>query len=204
LKAYADALRPWARRAAAGMIAEVDSRERTAWRGLGNAISSQLHRDLQSAPVAGRMRELQELQVELITSLPTRAAERVHALTQEALLDGTRAKEIAEEIARSGDVTQSRALLIARTEVARTATALLQARCDSIGATHYVWRTAGDSDVRPGHRAMEGRVCEWANPPPVNEDGRIMYHHPGEIWNCRCWAEPIINDKYDTRPSPRR
>lgn len=198
LRGYARALKPWAERVARQMIGAVDDSDRNSWRALGNAVSIQLHRDLERAPIGERVRELMGLQVDLITSIPTRAAQRVHELTIEALESSARAKEAAAEIAQSANVTASRALLIARTETSRTATVLLQARAESIGSTHYRWRTAEDGDVRPGHRAMEGRICEWANPPAVNENGQVMRHHPGSIWNCRCWAEPIISDPYKT------
>lgn len=178
------------------MLGEVDLRDRDAWRSLGNAISAQLHQDIRNAPVGERMRELLGLQVSLIQSIPVEAAERVHRLATEARIEGTRAKEIAEEIARTEEVTKSRAVLIARTETSRAATVLVQARCEAIGSTHYIWRTSMDGTVRPGHKAMEGKTCEWANPPAVNEEGRIMHFHPGEVWNCRCYAEPIIGDPY--------
>lgn len=48
---------------------------------------------------------------------------------------------------------------------------------------HYIWRTVKDSDVRPAHAAREGKIFSWTNPP---EGG-----HPGEDYNCRCWAEPV-------------
>lgn len=196
LRSYARALKPWAMRIARQMIGQVDDADRNSWRALGNAISGQLHRDLQRTDIGNRVRELLELQVGLITSIPTEAAERVHNLTIEALESSARAKEAAADIANSTHVTASRALLIARTETSRTATALLQARAESIGSTHYRWRTAGDSDVRAGHKAMEGRICEWKNPPAVRTGEKIYHHHPGEIFNCRCWAEPIISDPY--------
>jgi len=197
LRAYADGLIPWARRIATRMLGEVDSRDRDAWRALGNAISSQLHQDIRNAPVGERMRELLGLQVSLIQSLPLEAAQRVHELATKARIEGTRASEIAEQIALSGSVAKSRAVLIAQTETSRAATVLLQARCEAIGSTHYVWRTSMDGSVRPGHKAMEGKTCEWAHAPAVEESGgRIMHHHPGEIWRCRCYAEPIIGDPY--------
>ena len=195
LEAYAAALKPWATRVAARMLGEVDLADQTAWRSLGNEISAQLRHDIRKTPLGERMRERLDAQVHLITSLSTEAAERVHRLTLKGLEDSTRAKEFAAEILRTGEVTQNRATLIARTEVARTATILTQARAESAGCTHYVWRTAGDSDVRAGHKAMEGKVCAWDDPPAVNENGRIMHHHPGEIYNCRCWAEVIVTDE---------
>ena len=187
LRSYAQALIPWAKRAARGMIAEVNNREQDAWRALGSAISAQLHRDLTNTPLGDRVNQLMEEQVALITSIPIQAAERVHRITVEGLEDSIRPREVAKQIARSAQVTASRATLIARTETGRTASVLLQARCEEIGATHYVWHSLHDADVRPGHRAMDGKVCEWANPPAVKEDdGRVYHHHPGAIWNCRC------------------
>lgn len=188
------------------MLLEVDGRDRDAWRALGTTISTQLHQDIRNAPVGERMRELLGLQVSLIKSIPIEAAERVHELATKARIEGTRAREIAEEIARTNTVTKSRAVLIARTETARAASVFIQARCEAIASTHYIWRTSLDGAVRDGHKAMENKVCEWANPPAVDEGTperpRIMHHHPGEIWNCRCYAEPVISDPY--KPERRR
>lgn len=194
LERYAQALTPWAERTAGRMLAEVNARDIDTWRALGRAISGQLRRDLTTAPVGGVMKRLLGEQVTLIRSLPLEAAKRVHELTLKGLESSTRAREVAQEIARSGDVTQSRATLIARTEVARTASVLTQTRAQYVGSTHYVWRTSRDGAVRPGHRDMEGKACEWAHPPAVNESGRVMHFHPGQIWNCRCWPEPILID----------
>ncbi len=47
----------------------------------------------------------------------------------------------------------------------------------------YKWRTVGDTHVRDAHAAREGQTFSWAQPP----DGG----HPGEDYNCRCWAEPL-------------
>jgi SPP1 gp7 family putative phage head morphogenesis protein len=202
LQSYAEGLVPWAKRVSLKMIKEVDGRDRAAWASLGFALSAQLHRDLRTAPMQEAFRKLQELQVDLITSIPSKAAQRVAELTVKGLTSGVRAKEVAKAIAETTQITKERATLIARTETSRAASTLLHVRCDSVGATHYVWRTSEDSDVRPGHKAMSGKVYEWANPPAVNEGGRIMRHHPGEIWNCRCYAEPIVPDPY--QPDRRR
>jgi SPP1 gp7 family putative phage head morphogenesis protein len=207
LSAYVDALMPWARQTAQRMIGEVDKRDRAAWRDLGESISTQLHHDIAKTPVGERMRELLDEQVVLITSIPRQAAQRAHELVLEGLEGGRRAKSVAQEIMRTTEVTKSRALLIARTETSRTATVLMQARSEAVGATHYRWITAGDRDVRPGHKAMEGKVCEWANPPLVMEGdppNRPMHFHPGSVWNCRCYAEPIITDPYEPTVKGRR
>lgn len=195
LEAYAESLKPWARRVATRMIGEVDDKERASWRALGNTISAQLHRDLREVSMVKTFKDLRDVQVELITSIPKKAAERVFHLTTKGLETGVRAATLAAQIRETTEVTKSRAILIARTETSRTASTLLGARCLAVGSDHYIWMS-DNPDVRPGHRAMKRKVCEWKNPPAVNEGGRIMYHHPGQIWNCLCWAEPIISDPY--------
>jgi SPP1 gp7 family putative phage head morphogenesis protein len=192
LRAYSDALTPWAVSTVKRMLGEVNARDRDAWRSLATAISTQLRHEILNTDVGTAARALLHEQVQLIKSLPIEAGERVHELTLRGLEDSTRAAEVAAEIARTGEVTESRAMLIARTEVARTASVLTEARARGAGVTHYVWQTSGDADVRPGHRAMQGKICSWDEPPAVNENGRIMYHHPGRFPNCRCWPQPLL------------
>ena len=192
LRGYAQALRPWAEVTARKMLLEVNARDLDYWRELSSGISVALGYELRSTPTGDRLRELMGRQVELIASLPIQAGQRVHELTIKGLEFSTRAAQIDDEIRRSGEVCESRATLIARTEVARTASVLTQTRAEAAGSTHYTWETSHDGTVRPGHVAMNGQVCAWASPPAVNENGRIMYHHPGQIWNCRCWPRPIL------------
>lgn len=192
LEKYAEALEPWAKSVTRRMLAEINQRDERMWATQAQEMGIALRKELHNAPTGQVMRQLMSEQVQMITSLPTEAAQRVHDLVIKGMEDSARADEVTREILRSGEVTESRAKLIARTEVARSASALTQARAQHIGSTQYIWRTSGDSDVRPGHRAMNGKVCEWANPPAVDENGRVMHHHPGAIWNCRCYPEPII------------
>ncbi len=51
----------------------------------------------------------------------------------------------------------------------------------------YIWRTVGDGRVRSSHAERNGKVFSWEDPP---EDG-----HPGEAYNCRCWAEDIEKEE---------
>ena len=106
----------------------------------------------------------------------------------EAVVSGGRAEPFAKEIAASGDVSRSRANLIARTELGRATGALDQARALSIGSNGYIWRTAEDGDVRHSHREMEGKFVEWGKPPTL--DG--MTGHAGELPNCRCYKEIVF------------
>ncbi|TXH35293.1 MAG: phage head morphogenesis protein [Rhodospirillaceae bacterium] len=192
LERYSSILDPWAEAVSARMIAEADARDVKAWNRLSTVIGRQLHREIRDAPTGNRMRQLLGEQVKLITSLPLEASERVHKLTLEGIQEGRRAAEIAKELARTGEVTESRAMLIARTEVGRTSTVLTQARAEYIGSTHFIWRTAGDSDVRPSHRRLNGKSFRWDDPPECDPGYHAL---PGAIFNCRCYPEPIIPEQ---------
>lgn len=191
LEQYSVSLTDWARATAAKMLADVNAKDERSWRANANQMSAALNREIRSTPTGELMRQLLAEQVTLIKSIPLDAAERVHRLTVAGLQDSTRASEIAKEILRTNEVTRSRATLIARTEVARTASVLTQARAGYVGATHYIWRTAEDTDVRKSHKEMDGKVCAWSDPPRLSDGTRI---HPGTIFNCRCWPEVIIPD----------
>jgi SPP1 gp7 family putative phage head morphogenesis protein len=188
LEKYADILRPWAKLRAAVMLAHVDRSDRRAWKSATSEMSQGLQDELASAPIGNRYKELMLEQVDLITSLPREAAERVHKLVTENVTEQSRPTEIAREIARSGEVASSRAKTIARTEVSRAATVLTQARAEFIGSDGYVWRTVRDADVRESHRKMEGKFVKWDNPPTL--DG--LTGHAGALPNCRCYPEPVI------------
>ncbi|WP_421095532.1 phage minor head protein [Ralstonia mannitolilytica] len=188
LRRYAEALTPWAEATAARMLADVERRDAQAWMAQAQEMSRSIQMELRTAPTGETMRALMAEQVGLIKSIPIEAAERVHRLTIEGLEDGGRAREISKAIQESGDVAKSRADLIARTEVTRTATALTQARAEHIGSSGYIWRTSGDGDVRESHRKMNGQFVAWDKPPEL--DG--MTGHAGQFPNCRCYPEPVI------------
>src|SRR5690606_34743449 len=171
-----EALEPWAMRTARAMIEDVNGRDLAQWRSLTSELSKGIRDEIMAAPVGDVMRELLSLQVTLIKSIPLDAAKRVHELTQKAAIEGTRASEIAAEIMRSGEVAKSRAMCIARTEVARTKANLQQARALAIGSTQYVWRTSGDGDVRPDHKKLNGQVFSWSNPPIADERSGARAH----------------------------
>lgn len=191
LQNYAKLIEPWAESVGKLMVADVAMRDKAMWRARNKEIGRHLAQELDKAPTGATLRRLQQEQVKLITSLPLEAAERVHTLAQEALVSSTRAKEIAAQILSTGDVTESRAKLIARTEVARASSNLVQARSQYAGSDGYIWRTSEDADVRESHSKMEGVYVRWSSPPTLDN----MTGHAGALPNCRCFAEPIFPDE---------
>ena len=133
----------------------------------------------------------------LIKTLPTDVAKKVTKDIEEMALKGMRASEIAKVIREQTDKhSRASAKLIARTEVSKTTTALTKARCDNLDLHWYVWRTAEDGDkVRKSHRIMEGVLVNWNEPPSPEAlagEKSVGNYHAGNIWNCRCYTEPLI------------
>ncbi|MDP3960110.1 MAG: phage minor head protein [Pseudorhodobacter sp.] len=56
---------------------------------------------------------------------------------------------------------------------------------EALHVDRYIWRSRDDSRVRSAHAEYDDHIFSWSDPP---EGG-----HPGQGWNCRCTAEPIID-----------
>lgn len=169
------------------------ARERTKSR----FIYSTLMDDIQIGLNLEIARQIEE-NANLIKTLPSDTAHKVVNDIAEYALSGLRASKIAELIKDKTDQhARASAKLIARTEVSKTTTALTEARSKAINIDWYVWRTARDGNrVRPSHRNMEGVLVNWNNPPSPEMligEPSVGTYHAGNIWNCRCYPEPLID-----------
>lgn len=134
----------------------------------------------------------------LIKTLPNDIAEKVVKDIADEALKGKRARSIEKIIMQETDKhSRASARLIARTEVAKTQSALTRVRAQSLDMQWYVWRTALDGNrVRPSHRLMEGVLVNWNDPPsPESLAGEksVGNYHAGNIWNCRCFSEVLVD-----------
>lgn len=170
--------------------------ERTADR-TGRFQKAQLQRQLAAAfgievpihdrTLGPRIRDFVTENAALIRSVNVDALSEVEAIVLRGVRDGSRHEDIAPEIEKRFGVSESRAALIARDQVGKFAAELNQARQTELGIKGYVWRTSNDERVRASHAEKEGRDYEWSDPP--SDTG-----NPGEDVNCRCWAEPKVED----------
>ncbi len=134
----------------------------------------------------------------LIQTLPNDVAEKVVKDIAEEALKGRRARSIEQIIRQETDKhSRASARLIARTEVAKTQSALTRVRAQTLDLQWYVWRTALDGNrVRPSHRLMEGVLVNWNDPPSPEElvgEKSVGHYHAGNIWNCRCFSEVLVD-----------
>jgi SPP1 gp7 family putative phage head morphogenesis protein len=84
------------------------------------------------------------------------------------------------------DVTESRAEFVARDSILSLNGEINEARQTAADIESYVWTTSGDERVRPEHADLEGQEFTWESGGDPEEG------HPGESYNCRCTAYPIL------------
>lgn len=135
------------------------------------------------------MSEAISANVDLIKSIPSQYFEEIEAAVTKTFRDGLMWQDAVAEIQRIGDVTETRAKVIARDQMGKLNSSFNEVRQTGLGIQEYEWRGVGDQRERDSHKAMEGKRCRWDKPPIV--DGEAV--HPGQAILCRCSAVPIID-----------
>lgn len=106
-------------------------------------------------------------------------------------LNGYRSTDLIKEIQHDYNVSFNKAKFLARQETSLLMSQFREERYKSAGVERYRWSTAGDSRVRSRHKELNGHIFDWDNPPIVDNLGHRA--HPGQDFNCRCVAIPIID-----------
>lgn len=118
---------------------------------------------------------------------------------QKSVFAGNRYESAVKTIQKSYDVTVNKAKFLARQETSLLMTKFKQTRYQEAGVDKYLWGcVAGSANhpVRPWHKALEGKVFRWDNPPITTKPGEpVRRNNPGQDYNCRCFAKPIVRFK---------
>lgn len=125
--------------------------------------------------------------VRLVSSIGRRLHDELREEVEAATKRGARHEVLAKAIAERFEVARSRAKTIARDQVAKYQAQVNEAQQRRAGVDRYVWRhSTSRRNPRPEHVARDGKMFRWSEPPA---DG-----HPGHAVNCRCIAEPHLDD----------
>lgn len=122
----------------------------------------------------------------LITDIPMKTMRQIRNETIDALTSGKTVDQMKSIVQERMDVSDSRAELIARDQVSKLNADLTKSRQEDSGVSSYIWRTVGDERVRDSHAQCDGETFSW-DQPPIDPGC-----HPGEDYQCRCFAEPIL------------
>lgn len=124
--------------------------------------------------------------VNLIKTIPEEYFAKLNNIVYEGVLQGNSAKSMITQIKDLGHSTTYRAKRIARDQASKLNASLTEERAQKLNVNTYIWRTAGDDRVRDTHRANNGKVFSFDNPPKATGN-------PSDDINCRCVAELIVN-----------
>jgi SPP1 gp7 family putative phage head morphogenesis protein len=128
--------------------------------------------------------------IELMRNAGSVYIDQVRSILEDPQWVGKTSDDLAEEIVKRGDVSQSRAELIARDQTLKLNSNITKIRCGNAGITKYVWNTSHDERVRDDHRVLDGETFDFATGAP-SLDGL----NPGEDFQCRCVALPVFTSE---------
>jgi len=145
-----------------------------------------------NGPLLESMKDATKANVDLIRTVPEQYLGKVEEAVTGGWSQGQRWESIVEQVKHVGDVTESRAEVIARDQVAKMNSSFNQERQQQVGIEKYEWSTSQDERVRPSHQEVDGKVFRWDEPGPVagSVDGEPC--HAGQDILCRCAALPYI------------
>lgn len=168
---------------ARGVVAHID-------RGLRAQVKAVVGIDIVSDDVSEAMLTSWAAQnARLITSIRSRAVTDLSRWLPGAVREGWSTRDITREITRRVEGIEGwRARFWARDQVGKLNGQVTEAKHTALGITSYQWVDAGDERVRATHRAHDGRVFAWSQPPAITG-------HPGHDYQCRCTSRPVFSDQ---------
>lgn len=193
----------WAERISENMVTNVKTTNERHWRtaaaksGQGARIYAALMKE-QAGPVGAITRNLVAQSSLLIRTMPAEVALQANHFIANEQMRGRRAFDIAADLRkRLPEMKRSRLDLIARTQVTTTATAITEARSESLGIKGYQWLTSEDARVRKAHAKMDKVLVLWKYPPApealVGIRSTLGHYHAGMCPNCRCDPAPVVD-----------
>jgi SPP1 gp7 family putative phage head morphogenesis protein len=120
-----------------------------------------------------------------------------------SVLAGGRFEDLVSTLQKSYGVTQRKAHFLARQETNLLMAKFKETRYAEAGVHEYVWKCVAGSaahPVRPSHLALKDKVFRFDNPPITTAPGEPpRRNNPGEDYNCRCYAVPVIRAERATK-----
>lgn len=136
-----------------------------------------------------------------IKDFSVKEIENLRGDIRKSFFAGNRYESAIETIQKSYGVTARKAKFLARQETALLMTTFKEERYQDAGINEYKWRAVAGTPlhpVRPMHkelsdRSKKGEIFRFDNPPVDDPNG--SRHNPGQNYNCRCVAVPVVRFK---------
>lgn len=120
---------------------------------------------------------------------------------RKSVFTGNRYESMIGLIQKSYGVSQNKAKFLARQETSLLMAKFKETRYTAAGVNEYKWgcvkmphQQKGSKylpgQVRYDHGILEGKIFRWDNPPVTDDKG--SRNNPGQDYNCRCFAIPVV------------
>ena len=114
---------------------------------------------------------------------------RLREMIRRVSLSGYNRDSLQRAIMDEYGVSEGKARFLARQEASLFMSALRRERYLDAGCEYYKWRCTMDERSRPMHKALDGLIFRFGDPPVTDDRGNR--NEPGEDFNCRCIAIPL-------------
>jgi SPP1 gp7 family putative phage head morphogenesis protein len=123
---------------------------------------------------------------------------------QQSVFAGNRYETAVKTIEKSYDVSLNKAKFLARQETGLLMAKFKEVRYKQVGVKRFKWKCVTGTaahPVRPEHKVLDGKIFSWDNPRELDKNGLVNpsgahkpgdNKNPGEDYNCRCYARPIV------------
>lgn len=122
---------------------------------------------------------------------------KLRAQVQAHAFSGGRYGDLVKTIQKSYETTAKKAKFLARQETNLLMAKYKETRYTKAGVMEYRWGCVigtPSHPVRPDHRALQGQIFRWDDPPITDQKTKAR-NNPGQDYNCRCFAKPIVRFK---------
>lgn len=123
---------------------------------------------------------------------------KLRKTVQQKAFQGHRYEGLIKTIQQSYGVSQNKAKFLARQETNLLMCKVKETRYQDAGVDEYYWQDVGGTKAHPvrkmhkelAERSRRGEIFRFSDPPVTNPQGGR--NNPGEDFNCRCTARPLV------------
>jgi SPP1 gp7 family putative phage head morphogenesis protein len=129
---------------------------------------------------------------DLISTVGQEIVAGLDAEIMDAARRGLLTKDLRKIVSQRLGIGARHAQFIARDQIAKLNSKITESTQKAAGIESYKWRSSRDQRTRERHRELDGTIHRWDDPPVVDpKTGRR--DHPGEDYQCRCVAIPVVD-----------